>query len=543
MNVAHLFWEQAARRPDAPALIETRNGRDRVTTYGALAAQSAQVAGGLRAHGVQAGMTALVFAPMSSELYVALAALFRLGVVAMFVDPGAGLRAIARACALRPPDMFLGSPRAHRLLRPLVREVARIPRRFVVGRGATIWGGAVSWNGLLRADTWEAVEDVSADAPALLTFTSGGTGAPKGAVRTHGFLLAQRDVLAENIALREGEIDLATLPIFALANLASGLATVLPDADLRRPGFIAPEPVLRQIARLKPTRAAASPAFYERLLGAEKAKTAFASLTQIYTGGAPVFPRLLDRLQNAAPGARVVAVYGSTEAEPIAHIAQGEITNKDRARMAGGAGLLAGVVAPQIRLRILPASLWGTPIETQDRAALDALACYPDEAGEITVSGPHVLRGYLHGAGDRETKFRVTDGDGETIWHRTGDAGCLDKTGRLWLLGRCDARLVDDRGVLYPFAVECAVLERFPDVGRAALVSHRGARVLLIEWGVAEMGEPLYIPRRRLRATPGEIRDALSWAFIDDVRVWDRLPVDKRHNAKIDYVALRRRLR
>src|SRR6185503_8477337 len=94
------------------------------------------------------------------------------------------------------------------------------------------------------------------------------------------------------------------------------------------------------------------------------------------------------------------------------------------------------------------------------------------EVGEIVVSGAHVLSGYLQGRGDEETKFRVDD----AIWHRTGDAGWLDAQGRLWLLGRCAARIADERGTLWPFAVECAAQQNAA-IRRAALVSDEGQRL------------------------------------------------------------------
>src|SRR6185369_11013626 len=97
-------------------------------------------------------------------------------------------------------------------------------------------------------------------------------------------------------------------------------------------------------------------------------------------------------------------------------------------------------------------------------------------AGEIVVAGGHVLRGYLHGHGDEETKIRV----GDAIWHRTGDAGYLDDRGRLWLLGRCSARIVDARGTLWPFAVECAA-RAVEGVERAALAEVDGGRVLALQ--------------------------------------------------------------
>jgi acyl-CoA synthetase (AMP-forming)/AMP-acid ligase II len=158
-------------------------------------------------------------------------------------------------------------------------------------------------------------------------------------------------------------------------------------------------------------------------------------------------------------------------------------------------------------------------------AELETGTLAPNESGEIVVAGAHVLKGYLGGVGDEETKFRV---DGET-WHRTGDAGMLDERGRLWLLGRCAARITDTRGELYPFTVECVAMT-FPEVRRAAAVAHRGRRLLAVE--AAESGSKLQ----------SDLAEAVRWARMDEVRFVAALPVDKRHNAKIDYPALQRML-
>jgi acyl-CoA synthetase (AMP-forming)/AMP-acid ligase II len=142
------------------------------------------------------------------------------------------------------------------------------------------------------------------------------------------------------------------------------------------------------------------------------------------------------------------------------------------------------------------------------------------------VSGDHVLPGYLHGQGDEETKFKVNG----IIWHRTGDAGYLDGQGRVWLLGRCAARLEDNHGILYPFAAECVIYQN-PDVRRAALVSHEGRRIMAVEFhGPAASPELAWF------------KEATAWASVDEVWVCRHIPVDKRHNAKIDYRALRQLL-
>jgi acyl-CoA synthetase (AMP-forming)/AMP-acid ligase II len=247
------------------------------------------------------------------------------------------------------------------------------------------------------------------------------------------------------------------------------------------------------------------------------------TLRKLFTGGAPVFPRLLDQMQRMAPNAEVEAVYGSTEAEPIAHLARPEIAAEDRRAMVAGRGLLAGPPIAQIHLRILR-DRWGQVIGpfTAEEFAADCLSA--DEPGEIVAAGDHVLRGYLHGRGDEETKFRV----GDTVWHRTGDAGYRDERGRLWLLGRCGARIADARGVLYPFAVECAAYED-PRVRRAAVVAHRDRRILVVDGYTAAE-----------RPDAGALERALARAQLDRVIWCKQIPVDKRHNAKVDYPALRK---
>lgn len=521
MNLVTVLAQQIEKRPQAPAIIETRRGVDVVTTFAQLDERSRRVAGLLREAGLSAGDPVLIFHPMAAELYVVLLGVFRLGAVAMFLDPSAGREHIERCCELQPPRALIASPKAH-LLRMTTGAVRRIPRKFVIGSWLP---GAVSLRRAENVSPLENCEPCGMESAALLTFTSGSTGQPKAAVRTHGFLLTQHRVLERHLKLAPGEVDLTTLPIFLLANLASGVTSVIPDADLRRPGFIEPNPVLHQMRRLQVMRTAGSPAFFERLLTGTDAAGAFGGMRKIYTGGAPVFPKLLRRLQGAAPQAEVEAVYGSTEAEPIAHIAATEWSADDHAAMLAGQGLLAGAPIPEIQITVLR-DRWGKSLGALSDAEFAQWREAPGKTGEIVVAGGHVLKGYLQGRGDAETKFRV----GDTVWHRTGDAGRFDACGRLWLLGRCAAKIEDRYGCLYPFAVECVAQEQ-PGIRRAALVADGGRRVLAIE------------PEGELSADALQsLQEQLAWAQLAEVRFFAALPVDARHNAKIDYPALRQLL-
>jgi acyl-CoA synthetase (AMP-forming)/AMP-acid ligase II len=512
VNIAGVLEEQAGRFGDRDAIVE----RQRSITFRELDRAAASAAGDLARAGVRPGMRALVFSPMSIALYTTMIALFRLRVTAVFVDPSAGRERLNRCVARVRPDAFVAVPRAH-WLRLTSAAIRAIPIKAAIG------GGVPGAAAIARrvSDAAASVEPCDSDTPAIITFTSGSTGEPKAAVRTHGFLIAQHGALVDSLELAPGETDLCTLPIFLLANLASGVTSVIPDADLRAPGAIDPAPVDAQIRAMRPTRTVASPAFVARLVDhAVRHGGHLGTFHRIYTGGAPVFPGMLDAIAAVAPNASVIAVYGSTEAEPIAKIDRRDISADDRAAMTRGAGLLAGRPASSIQLRILP-DRWGTPVGPWTVADLERDVLGPDEVGEIVVTGEHVLCGYLDGRGDEETKVKV----GEHVWHRTGDAGYLDAQGRLWLLGRCSAKANDSDGVLYPLAVECAA-GAVPGVGRTAFVMHRQRRLLAaeVEGDVA--------------AVRAELMERLAWAKLADVVIVPRIPVDRRHNAKVEYPAL-----
>jgi acyl-CoA synthetase (AMP-forming)/AMP-acid ligase II len=199
---------------------------------------------------------------------------------------------------------------------------------------------------------------------------------------------------------------------------------------------------------------------------------------------------LLRAAEKAAPQAGIHAVYGSTEAEPIAHLELKEIAEADWTAMADGKGLLAGRPIPEVE------------VDIRDH--------------EVFVAGPHVNEGYLDPADDASTKSRS---DGK-LWHRTGDAARMDGDGRLWLLGRREAAA----GGLFPFAVETAALS-WPGVRQAALLAGEGRAKLALS------GEALDLAALQARASRlGDV----------DVVELKAVPMDKRHNSKADYARLRK---
>ena len=516
MNILKIMGIHAEAHPSATALIDPR--RRHPISFMELERDSARAAGLLWREGLRPGDTVLVFLPMSADLYVALLAIFRLKLVAMFVDPFAGRVYLERCCALQPPKALIASSKGH-LLRFASSALRRIPRKFAVGWPVP---GAISWSRWRHAVPRDVL-DCAPDTPALVTFTSGSTAQPKAAVRTHGFLLAQHQALRQALTSVPGQVIMATLPIFVLSQLASGVTSVIPDADLRFPEMVQPQRVISQVETFGVTTIVASPAYLERLAEhCARQHLTLPGLKGIYCGGGPVFPRLAKQLHQIAPAAEVVVVYGSTEAEPIACIGLADVKPDDLEGTSSGRGLLVGTPVEAIQLRILP-DLWRIPIGPYNEAEFAALALPPGQIGEIVVQGKHVLSSYLHGESDGEIKFRVEN----SIWHRTGDAGCLDARGHLWLLGRCAACVDDRRGCLYPLAVEGAVSSH-PAVRRVAFFCHLGRRILAIETR----------DQRADGSLVNDLKRQLAWAHIDEVRVIGRIPTDKRHNAKIDYAGL-----
>ena len=403
--------------------------------------------------------------PLGIALYASLAALWRLGAVVVFPEPALGLKGLRHAVDATQPKAFLadGWFRALRFAWP---ALWRIPMLSPADAAA---GG-------------DPMASVAADHPALISFTSGSTGQTQDH-RAQPWLPRRARTPASPPCSRRGARTRSTSWRFRCS-----CSPISASASPRccRTGTCAgtTRPMPRAIARHadahQVTRALVPPSICETL-----ARGPAPRLDAIFTGGGPVFPDLLERLTARMPHTDIVSVYGSTEAEPIAHQHVRDIGADDWRAMRGGGGLLAGTPVPEIRLKILD--------------------------DEIVVTGDHVNKGYLDRADDRTTKLAI---DG-TVWHRTGDAGRLDAAGRLWLLGRLDGRAGD----LFPFGVEAAA--RFwPKVTQAALVAIDGKPVLAIEGDTAS---------RDLWQQQADRLGALRVVPVET------MPLDRRHHSKVDY--------
>lgn len=469
MNLLQPFFAEAAAHSARTAIIAADGAR---ATYGDLMTQSARLAAAWSRRGIGAGDRVLLAMPLGIPLYAGLAALWRLGAVVVFPEPALGLEGLRHAVSVTKPKAFLAAG-WFRALRFAWPALWRIPMLSPEDAGAAR----------------DPMASLAADHPALISFTSGSTGRPKTIVRSHGFLAHQNACVADLLRpQRDDAVDLVAFPVFVLANLGLGVTSVLPNWNLRHHQTADAGAIARHADAHRVTRALIPPSICEKLSAGPAMR-----LDAVFTGGGPVFPDLLERLTARMPQADIISVYGSTEAEPIAHQHVRDIGADDWRAMRGGGGLLAGCPVPDIQLKI--------------------------RSDEIVVTGDHVNKAYLDHTDDRTTKLAI---DG-AIWHRTGDAGHVDANGRLWLLGRLDGRAGD----LFPLGVEAAA--RFwPKVTQAALIAVDGKPVLAIEGDVAS---------RDLWQREADRIGALRIVAVKSI------PLDRRHQSKIDYSALRKLLR
>ncbi len=458
------FAAAVVRHGSLTAIVEGDGTR---VSFDELAARAEGFAALWAVRGLGQGDRVLLAMPIGADLYAALAAIWSLGATAVLPEPAMGLAGVRYALQLADCQGLVASG-------PYVWLKLLQPRLWFKP-----FYRARSGSGTVPRAPVDA-EDI-----ALVSFTSGSTGVPKAIPRSHGFLQAQRQAVAPLLESETQEVDLVAFPVFVLINLAAGRCSVLPNWSMSRLDRVTPKALSEWIGSQQVTRALLPPALVDTLAGG----TVPACLHTVFTGGGPVFPDMVDRLLAARPDLRVVTVYGSTEAEPIAELDMGDVSEADRMAMQNGKGLLAGPPVNELDLRIVD--------------------------GEIVVAGDHVNRGYLDPARDVETKIK----DGDRVWHRTGDAGHLDEDGRVWLLGRHGAEV----GGHYPFAVETAA-RAWPGVRRAALVGHDGAPVLAVEGVEAHLAD--------WQAKAGALG-------IPDVRPVPEIPLDRRHRSKVDYPRLK----
>ena len=411
VNVAAHLPRVAAAQPYAPAIFapdgHDRRGRTRYThlTYRQLDEASDRIARGLHAVGIERGTRVALMVRPSLELFSLTFGLFKAGAVPVLIDPGIGLGNMKSCLARARPEAFIGIPAAQ-----LARLVLRWGKESI--RTVITVGPRGPWLSLDEVErrgrsTGDALAPTAPDDLAAILFTSGSTGAPKGAVYTHGNFAAQVDAIRRMYDIRPGEVDLPTFPLFALFDPALGMTTVIPDMDPTRPAQADPEKIARAIDDFGVTNMFGSPALLNTLSRwGETEGVRLRSLRRVISAGAPVPARVMARVRGMlSSDAVVVTPYGATECLPVASIESREVLGETAARTDEGAGVCVGRPVPEAEVSII--SITDAPIVRWSDARVRARG----EIGEITVRGPMATRALLrgrapHGAGEDRGRRR-----------------------------------------------------------------------------------------------------------------------------------------
>jgi acyl-CoA synthetase (AMP-forming)/AMP-acid ligase II len=503
-------------------------------TFEQLDQESDRIARGLRAWGVPVGSRLVLMVRPSLEFIALTFGLFKAGMVIVLIDPGMGKKHLLKCLEEAEPDGFVAIPIVHPVRWWHRRKFPKAIWNVSVGR--RVPGTPKTYRDILGGP-WTPLEiapTLGTD-PAAVIFTSGSTGPPKGVQFEHGMFDAQVRLLRDFYGIQPGEIDLPGFPPFALFNAAMGVTTVIPDMDPTRPAKVDPEKILEAIRDNGVTQSFGSPAFWNRIgRYCEQHRITLPTIRRGLSAGGPVPNHVLQRMSQVftAPGADLHTPYGATESLPVASIGAREVLERTAPLTRIGRGTCVGRAFPEIDIRILP--ITEGPIESSS-----AVTPLPSgEIGEIVVRGPSVTREYFRRP---EATHLSKIPDGNTFWHRIGDVGYLDDDGLLWFCGRKAHIVETESGRMLSVCCE-AIFENHPNVYRAALIGlgskPRQRPVIVIE------PEADKYPRS-LEAQTRFVFELMQLAAanpltkeINDVLFHPSLPVDTRHNVKINREAL-----
>jgi len=470
-TLADLIDESIAAYGDAHTALEFFGAE---TSYAQLREQIDRAAEGLRQLGVRAGDPVAIILPNCPQHIAAFYAVLRLGAIVVehnplytprelrhqFEDHGARF-AIAWDKVVETIQDFPGdiapaivSVNVTNAMPGRMRAMLRLPiRKAREARAAltTAVTGTIPWEKLLgNARILDDVPRPALDDVALLQYTSGTTGSPKGATLTHRNLVAnaaQARAWVPDVPHGPECVVYAVLPMFHAYGLTlcltfamsmGGRLVLFPRFD--------PELVLKVVKKRPPTFLPAVPPIYQKLQAAAAEQRVSLAGAMVSISGAMPLPTSIVEPWEAATGGTLVEGYGLSECSPV---------------------LVCNPVGPGRRIGTI-----GLPVPSTEARVVDpehpTVDVEPGAEGELIVRGPQVMQGYWNKPKETAAVF-VAANDGGKDWFRTGDIVRLEEDGHIVVVDRIKEIIISGGFNVMPSEVEEA-LRRHATIEDAAVV-------------------------------------------------------------------------
>ncbi|WP_343952413.1 AMP-binding protein, partial [Tsukamurella spumae] len=435
-NLAVMLRESADARPGAPMLYFG----DREIDYREVDEQSGRIAAALLVRGLAPGDKVAVQLPNLPEFVLVYFGILKAGLTMVPLNPLFTAREVAYHLGDSDAKLLIASDFSAEAALAGAAE-AGVDDVAVVSLGAPTPSGAVPFAELLTESDTGEIHPTSSDDTAVLLYTSGTTGRPKGAELTHFELYMNCTVAPQLFGMRDDDVALGALPLFHVFGLSSVL-----NAAVRYGGSVALVPrfeagaVIDVIERRRVTVLSGVPTMYVALLGEDIAGRDLGSLRAAVSGGASIPGGVIRAFEEKFPGLVILEGYGLSETASTATF---------------------NISAEQRKVLSIGKPIWGVELRAVD---LDGAELPPgaDNVGEIVVRGHNVMKGY----------YKRPDATAEALrngWLHTGDLGYRDEDGYFFIVDRLKDLVIRGGYNVYPREVE-EVLYTHPDVVEAAVV-------------------------------------------------------------------------
>ena len=471
LSYAQILRQHASARPGAPALTFGTQ----TWTFAQLHENSSRTGQALRAEGAGAGDRVALLTKNCAECFELMFACSKIGAILAGLNWRLSAREIAAIVTDAAPKVLVVSEEEEPLLAELPAEVRASMRIVRLGAAYESWRTAAS--------TQDPGHDGASDEVALLLYTSGTTGLPKGVMITNeGIFHTQR--LGEAWGMGPDSVNLVAMPMFHIGGCGYGSSTMTRGGHTVLLREVNPAVIVDCIARHRVTHTFLVPTVVQSLLlvpGVDKAD--LSSLQLLMYGAAPMGDVLLRRAMDMLH-CRFIQAYGMTETSgtvaalpPEDHEPEGP-----RARLLGSVGR----AYPWVDLRVVD------PTTMADAPA--------GQVGELWIRSRMVMHGYWKQP--KETAAALVDGQ----WLRTGDAAYLDEQGYIFLFDRFKDMIISGGENIYPAEIE-NVLNGHPAVREVAVIG-----VPHPKWG--ETPRAVVVLRQGQTASPEDLisftRDRLA---------------------------------